>query len=62
MRDNKIDPSQFDEHWRGEPMEALFGGMFDLHASLNHSCLPNCNVVDDFIGDTIGVKVSAEMT
>lgn len=57
LKANKIDMTQFDDHWRGEPAEALFGGMFDLHASLNHACVPNCNVVDDFIGDTIGVKV-----
>jgi len=57
LKANKIDPSQFEEHWRGEPTEALFGGMFTLHASLNHSCVPNCNVVDEYIEDTIGVKV-----
>jgi len=40
-----------------EPRRPMFGGLFPLHACLNHSCYHNCEVKSDFIRRLPGVQV-----
>lgn len=48
---------------KGEPVDQVFGGLFPLQSSLNHSCANSCEIMDcQVTPEVAGIKVTTSCT